>query len=285
MSRLTLITYRLASRLRSTPQSLPSRLFAQQAAVRTARATPSQAWFERVARAPSAHRQSSRWRPLGAAASNAHAAHMPHAEAEATGEAAASGASSSSSSSSSDARMRLLISYHDLERALERRGVNKARAALAAFAGLVVAVGLMWPRIKQWGAVEGAEVAAASLEHEQLQTKAMAMVREVLTDPRTALQVEALLNVAVTNLLNDAEFTEWAVDWTARVLSDALMRDALVQYGTQYVVNVLSHDDCLQDVQRFLSNAVNRAVDDETLQDKVASVSFQMRDFSPFFPF
>lgn len=172
-----------------------------------------------------------------------------------------------------ESRARLFITYHDLERALERRGVKNVRTVLLAGGLLAVSVGLAWPSIKQWGAVEGAEVAAATLEHEQLQAKALRMVQEVLTDASTQEQVEKLLKGAVVNLLHDEQFTDYAVDWTARVLSDALLRDALMQYGTEYVGNVLAHDDSVVSVQQLLTEAVTRVVADETIQDNVASVS------------
>lgn len=186
----------------------------------------------------------------------------------------AGGYSSTARNLASDTRGRLLISYHDLERALERRGLKNVRALIAAVGAVIVALGLAWPKIKQWGAMEGAEVAAASLEQEQLQAKAVAMVQEVLTDDRTARQVEKLLKGAVGNLFNDDEFTQWAVDWTSEVFAQALLRENVVETGTEYVSTVLKDEASLQTAEGFLGEAVKRLVADQVVQDQVASVSF-----------
>lgn len=184
--------------------------------------------------------------------------------------------SSTARNLASDARGRLLISYHDLERALERRGLKNVKALMVAVGAAIVGLGLAWPKIKQWGAVEGAEMAAASLEQEQLQAKAVAMVQEVLTDNRTAQQVENVLKGAVGNLFNDEEFTQWAVDWTSEVFAQALLRENVIRTGTEYVATVLRDDDSVQTAEDFLGEAVKRLVADQTVQDQVASVSLKL---------
>lgn len=121
--------------------------------------------------------------------------------------------------------------------------------------------------------MEGAEVAAASLEQEQLQAKVVTMVQEVLTDDRTARQVETLLKGAVGNLFNDEEFTQWAIDWTSEVFAEALLRKNVVETGTAYVGTVLNDDSSVQTAEVFLGEAVKRLVADQVVQDQVAAVS------------
>lgn len=166
-----------------------------------------------------------------------------------------------------------MISYHDLEQALERRGLRSVRVVLTAVLGLAAAIGLAWPRIKQWGAVEGAEVAAASLEDEQLQAKINGMVQNVLNDEATLHHVESLLKKAVTNLLHDEEFTATSVEWTGEVLYNAILKDALIERGTEYVAEVFGRDDSVSAAESLMADAVKRTVSDELVQDSVASVS------------
>lgn len=167
-----------------------------------------------------------------------------------------------------------MISYHDLEQALERRGLRSVRVVLAAVFGLAAAIGLAWPKIKQWGAVEGAEVAAASLEDEQLQAKINGMVQNVLNDEATLQHVESLLKKAVTNLLHDEEFTATSVEWTGEVLYNAILQDALIERGTEYVAEVFGRDDSVSAAESLMADAVKRTVSDEVVQDSVASVSY-----------
>lgn len=138
----------------------------------------------------------------------------------------------------SESRGRILLSLHDLELALERRGLNAARVLIGGGAVIAAVLGLMWPQIKEWGAVEGAEVAAASLQQEELQRHARALVTELLADPRTGAQVELLLKDAVVGLFKDEEFTQEAVRWTAQVLSDALTWDDIREQGKTYLKSV-----------------------------------------------
>lgn len=177
---------------------------------------------------------------------------------------------------------RLLISYHDLERALERRGLNTVRVLIVGAGLTAIIVGLSWPSIKQWGAVEGAEVAAASLEHEQLQNKASAMVHEVLKDPKTAEQVEQMLKTAVVNLFQDQEFTDHAVVWTTRVLQDALTWESLQAQGVEYLKGVFRDEESQQAATESLAVAVENVVKDQELQDHIASVSFRGYNFCHF---
>lgn len=268
-----------------------TRLFTQVTAQSAQGPQPS-GWGEHLSRTPSVHRQSSRWRPPASHRSaydnvppHTHAGAAEYLRARSRGSGSGGGRSrvggidmgagvDAARNAAHDARHRLLLSYHDLERALERRGLKGARVLLAVAAATAIGLGLAWPRIKQWGAVEGAEVAAASLEHEQLQAKAVAMLHDVLTDPGTGTQVERVLKLAVQNLFKDVEFTDWAVDWTAQVFSDALLRDNVVQRGTEYVGVVLAHEDSMTSAEQFLSDAVKRLVADEAVQDTVASVSY-----------
>lgn len=200
---------------------------------------------------------------------------------------AAATLSSSSTTSSSAGRgapyaafpsagQRLLISYHDLEEALERRGVRGVRFVLAFICAVAAGIGVAWPRIKQWGAVEGAEVAAASLEDEQLQAKISGMVRDVLQDADTVKHVEQLLKVAIANILRDPEMTATATEWTADVLYEAVMKEALVKRGTQYVSAVLNEQESVDAAESFLADSVKAMVKDEKVQDSVASVSDEL---------
>lgn len=174
--------------------------------------------------------------------------------------------------SSSDPRSRLLLSYHDLERALERRGLNTFRVLLATSAAGLVAATLAWPRIKQWGAVEGAEVAAASLETERLQETAGAMVVEVLADEKTAKQVEMLLGRAVVALFEDKKFTGRAVEWAGAVLAEAVLREEVVTEGARYVQTVFAREDSKESIEAYLAEAVANVAANETVQDTVAQV-------------
>lgn len=167
-----------------------------------------------------------------------------------------------------------MISYHDLEKALEKRGLRSVRVVLSAIVGLAAMGVLAWPKIKQWGAVEGAEVAAASLEDEQLQSKFNEMVKNVLNDEETLKQAETLLKNAVSNLLKDEGFTATAIDWTADVLYAAILRDELIERGTEYVAEVFDRDESVASAEQFLSDAVTRIANDESVQDSVASVSY-----------
>lgn len=164
-----------------------------------------------------------------------------------------------------------MLSYHDLERALERRGLKSGRALLVGVAATGLAVALAWPRIKQWGAAEGAEVAAASLEQQQLQERFSVMVHEVLADPRTGEQVEQLLKAAVLALFEDEYFNDKAVEWTAKVLSEALLWDSVRDRGAEYVQSVLADDESKESAYNYLSEAVSTIVADSQIQDAVAT--------------
>ena len=206
------------------------------------------------------HRQNPRWRPRAAATSSTNSS---RATSETT--------SSSNASLYSDPRNRLLLSYHDLERALEKRGLKSVRALLAGIGITSIAVALAWPRIKQWGAAEGAEVAAASLEQQQLQERFSNMVHEVLADPRTGEQVEQLLKAAVISLFQDEYFNAKAVEWTAKVFGEALMWDSVREKGTDYVQSVLADDSSKESAYSYLSQAISDVVADTDIQDAVAT--------------
>lgn len=169
---------------------------------------------------------------------------------------------------------RLIVSYHDLERALQARGLNTARVFFMSAAAVAIAVGFSWPKIKKWGAVEGAEVAAASLEREELQMKASAMLQEVLKDPKTAEQVEGMLRGVVTNMLEDKEFYDRMVTWTAAVFKDMLTWDEVRAAGTAYVTSVLEDPQSKKSAEEYLAQSVQKVAADEVVQDSVASVSF-----------
>lgn len=135
----------------------------------------------------------------------------------------------------------------------------------------MLTLGLAWPRIKRWGAVEGAEVAAASLEQQQLQEKASAMVHEVLSDPKTGQRVEGLLKDSIKSLFADEEFTAQAVEWSARVLAEALTWENVQQKGVDYVIAVLDNDVSKETVRQYLAEAISNVVQDEKTQDDVAT--------------
>lgn len=206
------------------------------------------------------HRQSSKWRSSPSAGSFT-PSHEPRT----------SPAPASPSAESRSAR--LLLSYHDLERALERRGLNTARVLLLGASAVGVGVFLAWPRIKQWGAVEGAEVAAASLETEQLQERAVVMLHEVLADERTGRQVESLLKDAVTGLFRDEDFTGRAVEWSAKVMAEALTWEEVRQQGTDYLKSVFDDHASQKSAELYLTGAIQNVVADEGVQDTVAQVS------------
>lgn len=121
--------------------------------------------------------------------------------------------------------------------------------------------------------MEGAEVAAATLEKEQLQAKASAMLHEVLADPKTGVQVEALLKGATIALFRDEQFTERAVEWAAKVLADALKWEEVKQQGSAYVTSVFEDPESKRSAFEYLSAAINEVVADERVQDNVGKVS------------
>lgn len=165
---------------------------------------------------------------------------------------------------------RLQLSYHDLERALERRGLNTVRVLLLSSLAAAAGFGLAWPRIKRWGAVEGAEVAAASLETERLQQRALGMVREVLTDERTGRQVERVIKEAAVGVLRDNEFKASAVEWCAAVLAEALRWEEVRDEGERYLGAVV--EGGRERVEEVLAEVVANVARDENVQDKVAKV-------------
>lgn len=167
---------------------------------------------------------------------------------------------------------RLLLSYHDLERALERRGLNTARVLLLSAMAAAAGFGLAWPRIKKWGAVEGAEVAVASLETERLQQRAVGMVRDVLADRRTGKQVERLLKEAVVGLFGDEEFMARSVEWTASVLVEALSKEEVLSSGERYLENVVK--ERRESVEEVLTQVVANVAANEAVQDTVAQVRY-----------
>lgn len=122
--------------------------------------------------------------------------------------------------------------------------------------------------------MEGAEVAAATLEKEQLQAKASAMLHEVLADPKTGVQVEALLKGATIALFRDEEFTEQAVEWTAKVLADALKWEEVRQQGSAYITSVFEDPESKRSAYEYLSAAISDVVADEKVQDTVGKVAF-----------
>eukprot|EP00177_Eucheuma_denticulatum_P001129 GFKZ01002044.1.p1 GENE.GFKZ01002044.1~~GFKZ01002044.1.p1 ORF type:complete len:259 (-),score=38.54 GFKZ01002044.1:72-848(-) len=168
---------------------------------------------------------------------------------------------------------RLLLSYHDLERALASRGLNTARLVLLFSTITAVGTVLAWPRIKKWGAVEGAEVAAASLEREELLMKANAMVHEVLSDSETEKRVERVLKVAAGRLMEDEQFMQFAVQWTAKVLTEALQGDKIREQGGKYVAGVLEDGETRKSAEVYLADAIQKVVRDEHVQDMVGRVS------------
>lgn len=262
-----------------------SRLLSQPSSASAARTgVPRPSWAESLPARPTVHRQNPRWRPPPPPTpSHVGVARQPGRTTDRMEHLTQSIPSMTTRTASSDSRTRLFISYHDLERALERRGLKSIRVILAAAAALAASVGIMWPRIKQWGAVEGAEVAAASLEHEQLQMKAVGVLNDVLTDPKTASQVEMLLKNAIVNLFRDDEFTQWAVDWTSKVLVDAMQQQVLVEGGSEYVKTVLAEEQSVKSAKEFFVDAFQGVAADEDLQDRVASVSCFCRVSTLFF--
>lgn len=237
---------------------LTVRHFSQSAPQPVRRASPSAPSDHQSAlrRSKLVHRQSSKWR-------------IPNATPSAS-----RSADASTDRIPESRGARLLISYHDLERALQKRGLNTVRVILIGGAATLLAVGLAWPRIKQWGAVEGAEVAAATLETEHLQSKASAMLHEVLADAKTGVQVEGLLKGAVIGLFEDEEFTERAVEWTGKVLGEALKWEEVRHQGTAYITSVFEDPESKQSAREYLSAAIGDVVADEKVQDNVAQVGF-----------
>ncbi|CAN8069847.1 unnamed protein product [Agarophyton chilense] len=211
------------------------------------------------------HRQSLAWRPLSrtemGAARSARSARAARAGAERTNMGEMGG----------EIRGRLLLSYHDLERALERRGLNRVRVAIGGGLAVVVLMAVCWPRIKRWGAAEGAEVAAASLQEQQVQAQAGHTLRAVLQDPGTGEEVRMVLRSAVLDLLEDEEVTTRATRWAARVLSDAVMTDEMREVGERYVGAVLSADDSREMARMYVGDAVSAVAGSEVIQDVVAS--------------
>ena len=167
----------------------------------------------------------------------------------------------------------ILLSYQDLERALEKRGLNAVRVLFGAAAAFTVALGLMWPRIKKWGAVEGAEVAAASLQQEELKLHAAALVNALLSEPGTAKQMEKLLKDAVLGLFQDDQVKTRATEWTSALLADAVLYPAVIQRGTDYVQKVLSDESSREAGHEYVSQAAQRAAYDAEVQNAASQVS------------
>lgn len=158
------------------------------------------------------------------------------------------------------------ISYTDLERALERRGLTFLRVAIAGFAGLGCISVLMWPRIKRWGAAEGAEVAAASLQQEELKAHAAALVSALIADPSTAAHAEAVLKGVLTEVLADPELKGALTAYMADVMSEALMWPKVLEQGNTYVDTVLSDEASIAAATQYFSEAAQRTADDEAVR-------------------
>ncbi len=167
----------------------------------------------------------------------------------------------------------MFLSYHDLELALERRGLNAVRVLLTAAGALVVGIGLMWPRIKRWGAAEGAEVAAASLQQEELKMHATALVNALIAEPKTTRQVESMLKTALLALLEDEEIKREATKWTSDVFAEAMMWPGVLAKGTEYVESVLKDPKSIDYAYDYFSTAAQLTANDEKVQDAVSQVS------------
>lgn len=154
---------------------------------------------------------------------------------------------------------------------MERRGFDTARVLIGGGILAVAGLALSWPRIKRWGAAEGAEVAAASLQQQQLQMQAAVMVRELLQDQETGVHVQDLMKQAVFGLLEDKEFYDRIVVWTMEVLTEALTWDSLQKEGTGYLKAVFEDESSKESARAYLSDAVKSVVEDEKMQDTVAN--------------
>lgn len=97
------------------------------------------------------------------------------------------------------------------------------------------------------------------------------MVHEVLSDPKTGQRVEGLLKDSIKSLFADEEFTAQAVEWSARVLAEALTWENVQQKGVDYVIAVLDNDVSKETVRQYLAEAISNVVQDEKTQDDVAT--------------
>lgn len=170
----------------------------------------------------------------------------------------------------------MLLSYADLERALERRGLTAVRFLLGLAGGLTVFLGLMWPRIKRWGGAQGAEVAAASLQQEELKSHAAALVNALLADPRTTQQVETMLKQALVGILADPDVKLQASRWAADVMEEAMMWPGVVRKGTEYVETVLADEQSVENAYGYFAKAAEMTVRDDKVLDAASSVSCRL---------
>lgn len=167
----------------------------------------------------------------------------------------------------------MFLSYHDLELALERRGLSVLRFFLGIASTLAIGIGLMWPRIKRWGAAEGAEVAAASLQQDELKEHATALVNALIAEPQTTRNVEEVMKGVMKSLFNDKELKEEMTKYFAEVMSEAMMWPGVIEKGNSYVETVLADEKSIENAHMYFSTAAQRTVNDDSVLNAVTNVS------------
>lgn len=159
------------------------------------------------------------------------------------------------------------LTYHDLERALERRGLSVLRFLMGMGAVLATGTALMWPRIKRWGAAEGAEVAAQSLQADELKVHAAALINALINEPSTMRNLEDALKSSVTNLLDDAELKHALTSYMADVMAEAILWPKVLERGNMFVGNMMENEESIENAKVYFSKAAQRAVADTDVQD------------------
>lgn len=167
----------------------------------------------------------------------------------------------------------MFLSYHDLELALERRGLSVLRFLLGVAGTVAVGVGLMWPRIKRWGAAEGAEVAAASLQQQELKEHATALVNALIAEPKTTKNVEEVMKGVMRSVLQDEEMKHELTKYFAQVMSEAMMWPGVIAKGNEYVQSVLANEESIENARTYVTTVAQQTANDDTVLNAVSNVS------------
>lgn len=154
------------------------------------------------------------------------------------------------------------LTYHDLEHALERRGLSMLRFILGVAGTFLCGTALMWPRIKRWGAAEGTEIALTSLQAEELKEHASSLVNTLITEEETGKNVQVALKAAVQNLMRDEELKLQMTQYMAQVMIDAMSWDNVLSSGNNYVENVLKDEASINSAHKYFSTAAQRTAED-----------------------
>ena len=141
------------------------------------------------------------------------------------------------------------------------------RFLLGIGAAIAAGTAFMWPRIKRWGAAEGAEVAAQSLQADELKVHAAALIHALINEPSTTKNVEEAMKAAMSSLMKDPELKEELTQYMADVMADAMLWPKVLAKGNEYVDNVLNNEESIENATKYFSAAAQRTVADTEVQD------------------